>query len=63
MIFLFCKCQGKCIYHLTAEIQVTIGWVSKLRTLHVPINYVKNLLKKVNEKLHAAVELLSMEDL
>ena len=61
MIFLFCKCQGKCIYHLTAEIQVTIGWVSKLRTL--PINYVKNLLKKANEKLHAAVELLSMEDL
>ena len=61
MIFFICKCQGKCIYHLTAEIQVAVGWVSKLRTL--PINYGKNLLKKANEKLQAAVELLSMEDL
>ena len=35
MIFLFCKCQGKRIYHLTGEIQVAVGCVVKLRTLHI----------------------------
>ena len=27
MMLLFCKCQGKLIYHLTAEIQVAVGCV------------------------------------
>ena len=25
---LFCKCQGKLIYHLTAEMQVAVGFVA-----------------------------------
>ena len=42
-MLLFCKCQGKLIYHLTVEIQVAVG-------------NVKNLLNKANEELHAAAE-------
>ena len=51
-MLLFCKCHAKLIFHLTAEIQVALGSVVKLRMLNIE----NNLLKKANEELHAAAE-------
>ena len=49
MMLLFCKCQGKLIYHLTAEIQAGVGCV-----VIKGVTYCKKSPQE--RKLHAAAE-------
>ena len=58
MMLLFCKCQGKLIYHLTAEIQVAVGCVV---IKDVTYMYCKKYPQE--GELHTAAEVAYMKDL